>query len=207
MIDYLVCLSGDPPPDALRVMLIKSPAVYGEPGEDGLPELLEPEERLAGDWAIVFGGAGIDLWSAPDTVAEIRRADSAVLRTRDEAILGCLVPGISARGGLTRLERAAPDTTVPPSISDRQFAQILALDGVISEDEALAWAARGELPGAMETALSNIPEAGGLRFGAKMLLASATTYERAHPLVPTLGALLLYDAAALDDIWRRAAAL
>ena len=60
---------------------------------------------------------------------------------------------------------------------------------------------------AMETALSNIPEGDGQRFGAKMLLASATTYEREHPLVPMLGALVLYAAEALDDIWRRAAAL
>ncbi|MEE8629071.1 hypothetical protein [Methylobacterium ajmalii] len=31
-------------------------------------------------------------------------------------------------------------------ISDRQFAQALALAHVITEDEALAWAARGDLP-------------------------------------------------------------
>lgn len=96
---------------------------------------------------------------------------------------------------------------VPATISDRQFAQVLALEGVIGEDEALAWAARGELPIPLEQALAAIPEDGGRRFGARMLLASATTYERAHPLVPILGALLGYDAPALDDIWRRGAAL
>lgn len=96
---------------------------------------------------------------------------------------------------------------VPPVISDRQFAQVLALDGVITEAEALAWAARGELPSAMVTALQAIPEEGGARFGAEMLLSAATTYERAHPLVGTLGVLLGRDGAALDDIWRRGAAL
>jgi hypothetical protein len=91
------------------------------------------------------------------------------------------------------------------SISDRQFAQQLAIIGTITEDEALAWAARGDLPEAIETAIAAMPE--GERFGARMLLASATTYERAHPLVPALADLLGYDAEALDDLWRAAAAL
>ncbi|CAO4134746.1 hypothetical protein [Methylorubrum extorquens] len=95
----------------------------------------------------------------------------------------------------------------PPVISDRQFAQALALAGTITEAEALAWAARGELPQAMEDALDQIPEAENQRFGARMMLAAATTYERNHPLTEQLGALLGYDAAALDALWTRAAAL
>jgi hypothetical protein len=100
------------------------------------------------------------------------------------------------------------------SISDRQFAQALALSGTITEAEALAWAARGELPAAMEAALAKIPEAGGHRFGARMMLAGATTFERSHPLTAQLGGLLTnpavgspYDAAALDALWTRASAL
>lgn len=94
---------------------------------------------------------------------------------------------------------------VPSVISDRQFAQVLAIDGVITEDEALAWAARGDLPETLETAVGTLPE--GQQFGARMLLAAATTYEREHPLVAVLGGLLDYDDAALDDLWIRAAAL
>lgn len=94
---------------------------------------------------------------------------------------------------------------VPAVISDRQFAQQLAVLGTITEAEALAWAARGELPDAMEAAIAALPESD--RFGARMLLASATTYERAHPLVAQLGALLEYDAADLDDLWRAAGEL
>ncbi|KQQ13790.1 hypothetical protein ASF59_20100 [Methylobacterium sp. Leaf121] len=100
------------------------------------------------------------------------------------------------------------------SISDRQFAQALALSGTITEAEALAWTARGELPEAMEAALSLIPEADGLRFGARMMLAGATTFERGHPLTDQLGGLLTnpatgspYDAAALDALWSHAATL
>ncbi|SOR29850.1 conserved protein of unknown function [Methylorubrum extorquens] len=112
----------------------------------------------------------------------------------------------------------ADDTPLwqPPTgvISDRQFAQALALDGIITKAEALAWAARGDLPEAMTDALAEIPEAGGQRFGAHMLLAGATTFERHHPLTDALGALLTnaatskpYDAAALDALWSRAADL
>lgn len=95
--------------------------------------------------------------------------------------------------------------TVPPVISDRQFAQVLAIEEIITEDEALAWAARGDLPEALEAAVGQLPEAN--RFGARMLLAAATSYERAHPLVGVLGEILGRDDTALDDIWRRAAAL
>lgn len=94
-----------------------------------------------------------------------------------------------------------------PDISDRQFAQVLALDGVITKAEAKAWAARGDLPDRLEEVLLEIPEEGDQRFSAEMLLSSATNYDRGHPLVPALGALLGYDAAALDDLWTRGAAL
>lgn len=96
---------------------------------------------------------------------------------------------------------------VPGTISDRQFAQALALAGTITEAEALAWAARGELPEAMEDALDHIPDADGQRFGARMMLAAATSYERSLPLTKQLGGLLGYDDAALDALWIRAAAL
>lgn len=107
-----------------------------------------------------------------------------------------------------------PPEAVPDIISDRQFAQALALAGTITEAEALAWAARGELPQALEDALDHIPDADGQRFGARMMLAAATSYERHLPLTEQLGALLTdpatgkpYDAAALDALWTRAAAL
>lgn len=89
-------------------------------------------------------------------------------------------------------------------ISDRQFAQKLAIDGVITEAEALAWAARGDLPAALEAVVSQL---GQQEFAARMLLSAATTYERAHPLTATLGGLLGYEPADLDRLWQDAAAL
>lgn len=96
---------------------------------------------------------------------------------------------------------------VPESISDRQFAQQLAILGTITQPEAIAWAARGDLPAMLKQAIASLPEEGGLRFGAEMMLSSATIYERSHLMTATLGALLGYDDAALDDIWRAAALL
>lgn len=110
-----------------------------------------------------------------------------------------------------RVEPDDPDRPIwtPPAeiapISDRQFAQALALAHVITEDEALAWAARGDLPARLSTAIASLPVE--QRFPARMLLSSATTYERDHPLVPALGATLGYDTAALDALWVSAAAL
>lgn len=111
-------------------------------------------------------------------------------------------------GGRIEIEAfEVPPEPVPRSISDRQFAQALALAGTITEAEALAWAARGELPQAMEDALDEIPDTNGQRFGARMMLAAATSYERGLPLTEQLGALLGYDVTALDALWTRAAAL
>ncbi len=92
----------------------------------------------------------------------------------------------------------------PAAISDRQFAQQLAIDGVITEAEALAWAARGDLPEALEAIVSQMGEQ---EFGARMLLSAATTYERGHPLTGVLGGLLGYDEGHLDALWLHASAL
>lgn len=96
-----------------------------------------------------------------------------------------------------------PYEPVPEEISDRQFAQELAIRGIITENEALAWAGAGTLPAAMMAAINKLPA--DQRFAAKMSLASATTYRRSHPLANMLGALLGYDAAEVDDLWRAAA--
>lgn len=95
--------------------------------------------------------------------------------------------------------------SVPEIISDRQFAQQLAVLGTITWEEAIAWAARGDLPPAMEAAVAALPEE--QRNPARMLLSSATTYERSHPMTSTLGAMLGYDDEDLDAMWRAAALL
>ncbi len=158
-------------------------------------------------------------WRSSDNLVTVELADGDRLAHVDGPMTLEIVP----RDGLVLWDalresgvtiEGTPSASVPAVISDRQFAQALALAGTITEAEALAWAARGELPDALEEALGQIPDTGGQRFAARMMLAAATTYERHHPLTEQLGALLTdpatkkpYDAAALDALWTRAAAL
>lgn len=107
---------------------------------------------------------------------------------------------------LLRLD-APPQLPVPEVISDRQFAQQLAILGTITEAEAIAWAARGDLPETLDQAIATLRVEGGVQFAARMLLTSATAYHRSHPMTATLGGILGYDTAQLDELWRAAALL
>lgn len=99
----------------------------------------------------------------------------------------------------------APPTSVPSSISDRQFFQQLALDDVISEEEAEAAVATGTIPAAMLALIDALPEA--QRFGARMMLKGATVFERHHPLTVTIGTLYGWTEAEIDQLFQNAAAL
>jgi hypothetical protein len=100
---------------------------------------------------------------------------------------------------------AARTSSVPASISDRQFFQQLAVKGNITQDEALAAVATGTIPAAMAALVGQLPA--DSQFAAKMLLCGATIFERAHPLTATLGQMYGMDAAALDAFWQQAALL
>lgn len=95
---------------------------------------------------------------------------------------------------------------VPQSISDRQFAHVLALQGLISQDEALAWVKTGDVPAALQALVDEIPDP-TIKFSAQMLLAGATVFERDHPMTAQLAAGLGMSSEQVDDLWRAAAAL
>lgn len=177
---------------------------YAQNGPDWV-ELQAGRDVVTGD--VVSSYATIEMWSPQ------MRSARGIKAIVDDAIPDGKVATASALvddAGTPRRSwtlEDAPPPPVPQIISDRQFAQQLAIVGTITQAEAIAWAARGELPAILETAIGGLPEAGGVRFGAQMLLSSATTYERSHPLTETLGGLLGYDAGNLDDLWRAAAAL
>ena len=95
---------------------------------------------------------------------------------------------------------------VPQSISDRQFAHVLALQGLISQDEALAWVKTGDVPAALQALVDKIPDP-TIKFSAQMLLAGATVFERDHPMTAKLAAGLGMSSEQVDDLWRAAAAL
>lgn len=186
--------------NALPVAMVTAEAVYGPDDAAPRPAMITPRQTLPGFWLLVAGG------DYPDEVAWIERATGRIV-AGDESLAGARLDPVWAGGAavLSVSGVTPPAEPVPASISDRQFAQQLAVLGTITETEALAWAARGELPDAIEGAIAALPEE--QRFSARMLLASATTYERSHPLVGALADLLGYDAAEIDDLWRAASLL
>lgn len=102
---------------------------------------------------------------------------------------------------------AAPPAPAPAEISDRQFAQGLATQGMITEQEAEDWVGPGVVPAAMLALVNKLPE--GQRFSARMLLRGATKFQRAHPLVEVIATLHNppISSAQLDDYWRAWSAL
>lgn len=95
---------------------------------------------------------------------------------------------------------------VPHSISDRQFAHVLAMQNLITEEEALAWVKTGDIPSALQSLIDDIPDS-VIKFSAQMLLAGATVFERDHPMTAQLAAGLGMSSEQVDDLWRAAAAL
>ena len=91
------------------------------------------------------------------------------------------------------------------SISDRQFFQQLAIDGEITEAEALAAVATGTVPAALATVIAFLPPES--QFAANMFLQGATTFERNHPMTQALAGLMGWDGSMLDALWTNAAAL
>ena len=100
----------------------------------------------------------------------------------------------------------APPPAVPNSISDRQFAHALALSGLLTETEALAWVKVGEVPAALQVVVDAISD-NDVRFGANMLLGGATVFERDHPMVSALAAGLAMSSEQIDAIWQLGASL
>jgi hypothetical protein len=101
---------------------------------------------------------------------------------------------------------AAAVSTVPASVSDRQFAQALALSGFLTEAEAIAWASAGTLPASLVAIVDSLPDAPS-RFAARMLLSSARDFERAHPLVEQVRIAQSLTAEQVDDLFRLAGSL
>lgn len=100
----------------------------------------------------------------------------------------------------------APPPPVPESISDRQFAHVLAVNGLISQAEALAWVTVGTVPEQVQTVVDNMPDP-DIRFGAQMLLSGATIFERHHPMTEALASALGKTPEQTDALWVQGAAL
>ncbi|MDC7787371.1 hypothetical protein PQJ75_13510 [Rhodoplanes sp. TEM] len=93
-----------------------------------------------------------------------------------------------------------------PDISDRQFFQQLAIDGVVTQAEALAAVKTGSIPAALQAIVDTIADPGE-RFSAEMILSGATVYQRTHPLTEAVRLARGMTPEACDNFFRAAAAL
>jgi hypothetical protein len=84
---------------------------------------------------------------------------------------------------------------VPQSISDRQFFQQLAVQSIITQDEALQ-ANAAVIPSELMTLISGLPAE--QHFAAKMKVSGATSFYRNDPLTVAIGAAYGWDAAQID---------
>jgi hypothetical protein len=110
-----------------------------------------------------------------------------------------------AQGGYTIAPYVAPPAPVPARVSDRQFFQQLAIEGAITQAQALAAVKTGEMPPALLAIINAMPQAD--QFNALMLLSGATTFERAHPMTAAIAAATGRTVEQTDDFFRAAALL
>jgi hypothetical protein len=99
---------------------------------------------------------------------------------------------------------ALPTVAVPASISDRQFFQQLAIDGIITEDQALASNA-AVIPAPLLAIIDQLPA--NQQFDAKMKVSGATTFLRADPLTIAIGSAYGMTSADIDAFFAAADAL
>lgn len=117
--------------------------------------------------------------------------------------------GDQAIVALPHLLRAQQDRQPPPPdpgelpmiLSRRQFFQIAAMKGMITQQEALDAVRTGVIPQLMQTGLDTLPP--DQKFAAEMMLSGAGEFDRHHPLVEQFGQVMGLPPAALDQIWEQ----
>lgn len=107
-------------------------------------------------------------------------------------------------------ERAVIDSAPPPppeSVTDWQLAATLALQGTITEAEALAWATRGDIPAPLLDVIQGVYVTPQEQFMAKMLAGATREFYRNNEFLKTAAAVLGWTDAQVDDLFRLAATL
>ena len=94
---------------------------------------------------------------------------------------------------------------VPDQISPRQFIQVLKSAGMISAQEAVAWATTNTLPAPVEAMIAAMPVQ--QQADARITIARMTVVERHDPLVEMLAVSQDMDDAAVDALFRAASIL
>ena len=134
-------------------------------------------------------------WSAPDGCVLVKENGSAF------DIGGKFVDGVYSPPSNSGTKPAASIG----SISDRQFFQQLAAQGIITQAEALAAVKTGTIPATLQAIVNALPI--DQQFPAQMLLSGATVFERKHPLTSAVGAAYGWSSAQVDQFFIDAGSL
>jgi len=101
---------------------------------------------------------------------------------------------------------APPPAPPPEEISRRQFCQGLAVAGMITKPEAIAFIQGAALPAAMQAIVDGMVDEDAA-FEATMLLLGAGSFFRSHPLVLIFAMAQSMTETQVDDFWRLCASL
>lgn len=142
----------------------------------------------------------------PEPGFVLRLSDRAVIPPSEGNIdYQAYLAWVGAGNVATPFEPPAASTPVPSTISDRQFFQQLAVDGIVTRAEALAAVKTGEIPAALAGTIEALPD--DQKFDAEMLLSGATTFERTHPLSIAIGEARGLTPEEVDAFFQAAAKL
>lgn len=95
---------------------------------------------------------------------------------------------------------------VPEEISRQQFCQGLAVAGMITKQEAIAFIQGAALPAAMQAIVDGMVDEDAA-FEATMLLLGAGSFFRSHPLVLIFAMAQSMTETQVDDFWHLCASL
>lgn len=110
----------------------------------------------------------------------------------------------------TLVKREASVKPVSPelirSISDRQFYQKAALEGYITQEDAIKAVQSGYIPAPLQNIIDSISDATE-KFSATMLLSGATTFYRDHPFTDKIGEAFGMTPSQIDEFFKAAVLL
>lgn len=117
---------------------------------------------------------------------------------------GYQIGGTLVGGVYTAPAQPTVPPSVPSSISDRQFFQQMAVQGIITQDQALASNA-AVIPAPLLALIGNLPV--DQQFDAKMKISGANIFNRNDPLTIAIGTAYGWNSAQIDAFFVAAALL